>query len=46
MCNIWWPTFGNAERSLFVFLCLFAQCLNTDLKAWVVADKCVHTDMA
>jgi hypothetical protein len=28
MCNIWWPTFGNAERSLA--LSLSAQCLNTE----------------
>jgi hypothetical protein len=48
MCNIWWPTFGNAERSLFVSLSLSlsltAQCLNTEsIVKDVLCHICVHT---
>jgi hypothetical protein len=39
MCNIWRPTFGNAERSLFVSLSLSAQCLNTES---IVKDVLCH----
>jgi hypothetical protein len=46
MCNIWWPTFGNAESSLFVSLSLSlsAQSLNTESIAKdVLCHICVHT---
>jgi hypothetical protein len=46
ICNIWWPTFGNAERSLFLSLSLSlsAQCLNTEsIVKDVLCHICVHT---
>jgi hypothetical protein len=40
MRNIWWPTFGNAERSLFVSLslsrsiCLSLHKVSTPYQSW------------
>jgi hypothetical protein len=49
MCNIWRPTFGNAESSLFVSLSLSlsAQCLNTEsIVKDVLCHICVCTHLA
>jgi hypothetical protein len=43
MCNIWWPTFGNVERSLFVSLSLCTMStLNQSWKTSYVVSVCTH----